>query len=227
MRRVVQWAFAFQFAGLCLAGQPIGILFDFGSQPEPSVVDLMKSEIRSILAPAELDLNFQRIGQSGASRAFRKVIVVRFHGSCRARSISSGIQLTDPAILDSPALGRTDVSGGRVLPFVQVYCNEVRAFVPAVSRIPFAQMYGRALGRVVVHELYHALLSTREHTRTGIARVAQNARDLTRDKLALDQHSILRLREMYGPKEKEGDSEEPPSAISSIRDVIPVNQLVH
>jgi hypothetical protein len=119
--------------------------------------------------------------------------------------------LDHPELLDLPALGRTDVSAGHVLPNVRIYCNEVRAFVPIVSRTPFAQMYGRALGRVVVHELYHALLSTQEHSRTGIARFAQTARDLTRDNLALDARSLSRLREMYGAKEKEGDSVESPS----------------
>jgi len=73
-------------------------------------------------------------------------------------------------------------------------------------------MYGRALGRVVVHELYHALLSTRVHSRTGVARFRQSGRDLTREKLALDPRAIGKLRELYGTKqEKEGGSEEPPS----------------
>jgi hypothetical protein len=211
MRRTIQLSFAIQLVQVCFGGQAIGILFDFGTQPESAVVDLMKTEIRSILEPAQLELSFQSLGERGATQPFRKVVIVRFHGACQAQSTTSGIQLEEPAILDYPALGRTEISGGRVLPYIQVYCNEVRAFVPLVSTIPFAQLYGRALGRVVVHELYHALLSTREHSRTGVARVAQSARDLTREKFSLDPLSIGRLRALYGTKEKEGDSEEPPS----------------
>ena len=212
MSRTVQLAFALQLAGVCMAAEPIGILFDFANQPEPAVVDLMKSEIRAILAPAQLDLTFQRLGQSGATQAFRKIVIVRFQGSCESRLDTTGSILDAPAI-DLPALGETDVSAGHVLPFVHVYCNEVRGFVPRVSRIPYAQMYGRALGRVVAHELYHALLSTRDHTRTGVARFTQTARDLTRDKLPLDPLSIGLLRELYGPKGKEGGSVEPPSEL--------------
>ena len=211
MRLAAKFAIVLQTAAVCLAGDPIGILFDFANQPEPAVVDLMKSEIRGILAPAALDLDFERLGGDRASQPFRKVVVIHFQGACRSQMDSGGLQPDQPGVLDLPALGRTDVSGGHVLPNIRVYCNEVRAFMPPVSRTPFAQLYGRALGRVVAHELYHALLSTQEHSRTGIARFAQSARDLTRENLALDARSIGRLRALYGPKEKEGDSVESPS----------------
>ena len=206
-------AFAIAWACVCLASQPlpIGIFLDFANQPEAALVDLMKSEIREILAPAQLRLSFQRLGESGASQPFRKIVVIRFQGSCHTQADSGNIQLDEPGILDSPALGRTNVASGRILPYVKIFCNEVRAFVPAVSSISYARMYGRALGRVVAHELYHALLSTRAHSKTGVAQSAQTAHDLTREKLALDARSISLLRDLYGPKEKEGDSLEPPS----------------
>jgi hypothetical protein len=212
MRRAVQLAFVFQLASVCLTGQPVGILFDFGVRPDSAIVDLMKSEIRQILAPAQMDLGFYRIGDSDALQAFRKIVVVRFHGSCQWQLDSSGIQLNEPDVLDNPALGKTNISGGRVMPYVQVYCNEVRAFLPSVSTLPFSQIYARALGRVVAHELYHALLSTRDHARSGVARVTQSARDLTRETLALDAGSINKLRQLYGQQKKEGSSEEPPSS---------------
>ena len=218
MRRTVHLALAFLSASVCLAGQPIGILFDFATQPESAVVNLMKSEIREILAPAQLELSFQRMGEGAASQPYRKIVIVRFHGACQSLSDSGRIHLNDADVLDYPALGSTDIAGGRVLPYVQVYCNEVRAFIPAVSTTSFAEMYGRALGRVVAHELYHALLSTRDHSRTGVARFAQTARDLTRDKLALDTRSIGRLHDLYAPKEKEGGSPEPPSGVLPLAD---------
>lgn len=197
MYRTVLCAIAIQWFGVCFGAQPlpIGVLFDFASQPEFSVVNLMKSEIRDILAPAELPIVFQRLGDTGASQTFRKIVIVHFQGACQTQ----GIRLESPDLLSFPSLGKTAVSGGRVLPDVQVYCNEIRAFVPSFSRTPFTEMYGRALGRVVVHELCHALLSTRQHARTGVARFSQSARDLTRDKLLLDARSIALLRALYLP----------------------------
>ena len=215
MRLTVQLAIVCQLAGVCLASQPIGILFDFGTKPQANVVDFMQTEIRDILAPAHMDLSFQRIGDSGASQVFRKIVIVHFHGSCEARSVSGGLQLDDPDLLEYPALGKTDIANGHIMPYVQVYCNELRAFIPSITTMSAVQMYGRALGRVVAHELYHALLSTRDHSRSGVARFAQTARDLTREKLPLDSGSIDRLRNLYGAK-KEGDSEEPPSTEPNI-----------
>ena len=195
MYRTVLCAFTVQWFGVCLAAQPtpIGILFDFSSQPEFGVVDLMKTEIREILAPTGVPIVFQRVGTQNAAQPFRKIVVVHFRGACQSQ-----LDADVPNSLDHPALGKTAVAAGRVIPDVQVFCNEVRAYVPSVSRTPFVQMYGRALGRVVTHELYHALLSTREHARSGVARFTQSSRDLTRDKLELDARSIAQLRAMYG-----------------------------
>lgn len=195
---IVPFFLGLQLTGGFLSAQPIEILFDFKTPPEPAVVNVMKSEIRAILQPAQLNLTFHSPSDADSLEPFRKIVVVRFQGVCQSGWSVDPIQLTQPALLDYPALGRTEVSEGRVLPFVHIFCNEVRAFVPTVSRTPQQQMYGRALGRVVVHELCHALLSTLEHTRTGIARDVQSAGDLTREKLALDPVSLERLRAMWG-----------------------------
>lgn len=195
---IAPFVLGLQLTGVCLAAQPIEILLDFKTPPELAVVNVMKSEIRDVLQPAQLDLTFQRLEDAGSLKAFRKIVLVRFQGVCRAGWSVDPIQLTQPALLDFPALGRTEVTEGRVMPFVHIFCNEVRAFVPAVSRAPQEQVYGRALGRVVVHELCHALLSTREHAREGIARDIQSSRDLTRETLLLDAASIDRLHKMWG-----------------------------
>jgi len=207
MGRTVQFALAVQFASLCMAAQPIGILFDFTARPDKITLNSMQSEIREILGPAQLDLSFQRVTEP-LTHTFRKIVIVRFRGVCQGKTHRVGMELNEATPADFPALGRTIVSGGRVLPFVQVYCDEVREFVPFSSGQSAARIFGRALGRVVAHELYHALLATRDHSRTGVARFAQSPLDLTRDKLALDNHSIDRLRELYPQKEKEDDSEE-------------------
>lgn len=196
-----------QITGSCLAAQPIEILFDFKTPPEPGVESVMKSEIRQILQPAQLNIELRRLGDGDSLETFGKIILVRFQGTCQAGWSADPIQLNEPALLNHPSLGQTEVSGGRVLPFVHIFCNEVRAFVPSVSRVSQEQMYGRALGRVVAHELYHALLSTLEHARDGIASSAQSARDLTREKWMLDAVSIERLRERWGAKEDEASDQ--------------------
>jgi hypothetical protein len=197
MGSIAPFVLACQITGVCLAAQPIEIVFDFKTPPESAVINVMKLEIREILQPAGLDLTFQRLGDTASLETFRKIVLVRFQGTCQSGWSVDPIQLSQPALLDYPALGRTEISEGRVMPFVHIFCNEVRAFVPTMSHTP-QQMYGRALGRVVAHELYHALLSTVKHAHSGIAGAVQSARDLTREKLTLDSASIERLREMWG-----------------------------
>jgi len=214
MRRTVQFVLALQFAGVCVAGQSIGILFEFSAKPDSETVRSMQSEIREILAPAQLDLTFEPIDHS-QTRPFGKIVIVRFRGTCEGRA---RLALGSEEAVDFPALGRTYVSDGRVLPYVQIYCDEVREFVPMNAKQAPSRTFGRALGRVVAHELYHALLATRDHTRTGVARFAQSPRDLTRDKLALDTHSIDLLRALYAAKENEDGSEEPSSNTEAYRE---------
>jgi hypothetical protein len=211
MSRTVQFALALQLASVCLAGQPIGIFFDFSARPDAETLRSMESEVRQILAPAELDLRFEGVAQPPA-QSFRKIVIVRFRGTCAGRTHRVAVQFEDANLLNFPTLGRTFLSDGRVLPYVQVYCDEVREFVPFIGRQSAARTFGRALGRVVAHELYHALLSTRDHAHAGVARFAQSPRDLTCEKLALDGQSIDRLRELYANKQKEDDSEESSSS---------------
>src|SRR4051794_31621739 len=140
MRRTVQFVLALQLAGVCFAGQPIAIMFDFSARPNTATILSMQSEIREILAPAQLDLIFQPIDQS-QTQSFRKIVIVRFRGTCEARA-QLALPINETMLVDFPALGRTYISGGHVLPYVQVYCDEVRDFVPLTGRQPPAKTFG-------------------------------------------------------------------------------------
>lgn len=86
----------------------------------------------------------------------------------------------------SVPLGQTQVVDGEVLPFSDVRCDPVRKLIgrdlaiqPSYER---EQLLGRALGRVLAHELYHILLRTTSHGTDGLARPAQTAADLMADR---------------------------------------------
>jgi hypothetical protein len=70
-----------------------------------------------------------------------------------------------------------------VLPYSQVLCDQVRRVLPdvefAVDRARGNLVLGRALGRVVAHELYHVLLGTTHHQSDGLAKGVQSPGDLT------------------------------------------------
>jgi len=72
--------------------------------------------------------------------------------------------------------------GGKVLPFADIDCDSVRKLIDRELRRASAglreDILGRAMGRVVAHELYHILLHTTSHGRDGLARPAQSRSDL-------------------------------------------------
>ena len=86
---------------------------------------------------------------------------------------------------------------GAVLPIAEVQCDSVRRFIAAdLGRTRSEQrdeILGRALGRVISHELYHILLRTTQHGREGIARPAQSSSDLVTERVAFARADELRL----------------------------------
>ena len=74
------------------------------------------------------------------------------------------------------ALGWTHVSDGAILPFSEIDCDRIREFVqkellywkPAERE----EVLGRAMARVVAHELYHIFANTPHHGSDGVAKAA-------------------------------------------------------
>ena len=78
---------------------------------------------------------------------------------------------------------------GVILPFSDLACDNIRG---AVHSAPIADgqlrgnvLLGRALGRVLAHELYHIVANTSEHDEGGVAQSALSGRELTSGLLEL------------------------------------------
>ena len=92
----------------------------------------------------------------------------------------------------------TYTTGGRLLPFGAVDCDRVRqslkrAFTPAdYSRGDL--LFGRALGRVLAHELYHMLARSAAHGKTGVTERALSGDQLCHDRIGLSPQSLAAIR---------------------------------
>src|SRR6266700_6031718 len=90
------------------------------------------------------------------------------------------------------------VSGG-VSAYSSVECDQIRACISGLlgSACPRDRetAFGRALGRVVAHELYHILGKTTEHTRHGISKGLQDSLDLIRENFQFDRKALLWLKQ--------------------------------
>jgi hypothetical protein len=164
------------------AGVPsIAVFLDFENQPSETSVTQMEREISSILKPSGLQLDFRMLNSRKGDESFSDLVVLKFKGSCQMRTPALDSEL-GPSIAGS-ALASTQVSDGRILPFSDVECDKIRRYIaPDVNwNDPDKRdtVYGKALGRVVAHELYHIFAGTPQHAKDGVARSFHTRRDLT------------------------------------------------
>ena len=153
----------------------VGVFIDFDASPSQRSIDEMKKEAGKILNTAGYELDWRSLKQNHGNEGFNNVVVVKFRGKCRLEFPA----LLNPDTVSSVTLASTLVQDGRVLPFSEVQCDQVRrilAYGPPKDR---QKALGLALGRVVAHELYHFLSNTTKHAATGLAAATHDWLDLT------------------------------------------------
>jgi hypothetical protein len=103
-----------------------------------------------------------------------------------------------PAFLMPGALGWSHEVNGVVLPFSDLACDNIRG---AVQRAPLAGgqlrgnvLLGRAMGRVLAHELYHIVADTAEHNQDGVAQAELSAQELTSGQLELRPSDVAAIQ---------------------------------
>jgi hypothetical protein len=145
--------------------------------------DVMHAEVQRLLAPAGLDIVWKNSAERKTGEDFELVAVASFDGSC---------SLPESAASATPvSLADTSISDGRILPFFHVDCSRISQMLGSQVEAP---ALGRALGRVIAHELYHIVAQTAEHHDSGVAKAAFSIRDLKNPRFEFDIWSIDRMR---------------------------------
>ena len=171
---------------------PIALYTQFQQLRSLPVEAAVHDEVDSIMAPIGLIFEWRALPQTNANEVSVELAVVTFKGHCDTanllpvRSVAGG------------ALGWTHVSDGIILPFSDVDCDQLRAFLqrdlltlPASER---DEAFGRAIGRVLAHELYHIFANTSKHGSCGIGKPAFTAQELLADEFVFEGHESLALR---------------------------------
>lgn len=168
----------------------VTILYEITAGHSAAALEEMKRQTAEILRDTGRSFAFHPLSGALSEGAFETLIVVRFRGACRMDAIGFPRR-------DERPLAFTHTSDGEVLPFAEVSCDALRAFVqPAVLArrdIPAEVLYGRALARVLAHELYHILARTERHGSHGLARTALTADQLIGDRLDLHPKDVHRV----------------------------------
>ena len=159
----------------------VGVFMDFDSKPGNASLEVMEREVEGLLKASGVTLDWRQVKQNDGTEAFSGLVMLKFRGRCRVEPVQA-LRGSDSPSGGMHTLGSTLVENGRVLPFSQVECDQVRKALaylhPGAGWLERQRALGRALGRVVAHELYHMLAGATEHASTGLARASQSLRDL-------------------------------------------------
>ncbi len=178
----------------CLAvpsafGEGITIVLDFqGPRSERSVAE-MKREFAGIMKDSALHFDFR--SRSQASREdLSDLVVVRFTGKCVMDPVGYLYDERGP-------MAFTYSTDGIVQPFSEVACDKVTSAIrSAMAGGDFAKsdlLLGRALGRVLAHEVMHILSKSGAHGRTGVAKTALSGSQLIAPELRLEPEDVARI----------------------------------
>jgi hypothetical protein len=160
------------------------------SNLSPAVAQWMKEESTLLMRSAGYQLRWldpsQRPDVSGTS-----LIVVELNGTCAPSDRPS-------RPVDAGRLASTMVTDGTILPFVSVDCTALqKALASAMDHEPRGRrdfLYGRAMGRVLAHEMYHVESQTRKHSRQGVAESGVSAAQLVSERFEFSQDALARLQ---------------------------------
>ena len=198
MRSVAAWMFSLALG--CASGASVAphatttsltLVFQFDGPYSEKSFREMKQELGSILKGSAIQIDWRERNQVSSSESFANLVVVNFHGACKIGPAADREAEPGP-------LAFTHTSDGAILPFSEVECDRVRStLLRAKPRQDYGHseiVFGRALARVLAHELYHVLAGTESHSHQGITQRALSGADLVSDQLELDPAELDRMR---------------------------------
>jgi hypothetical protein len=170
---------------------PITLYTQFEQAPPAGVLEGLQEEVESIMAPIGLRFQWRDLSKTGGHEVSAELAVVTFKGRCDAAGLTTRSRFEG-------ALGWTHVSDGQILPFTDISCDRVRQFTQSGLLVfrteDRAGKYGRALGRVLAHELYHIFANTTRHGSMGVAKESYNMQDLLADDFQFQAKESRMLR---------------------------------
>jgi hypothetical protein len=173
---------------------PITLYTKFEQTTSPEVVAAMREEVANIMEPIGIAFELRNLADATGSEVSVELAVITFKGACTTSALS-------PHTRGNPgALGWTHVSDGVILPFSEVDCDRIRTFMQRelLGREPAVRsmLFGRALGRVLAHELYHIFANTSHHGSCGVGKSAYSVQELISDDFRFQdkETEILRAR---------------------------------
>jgi hypothetical protein len=172
---------------------PVALYTTF-QQPAPAaVVDSMHAELGLILAPSGMRFEWRSLDNVSGSDVSSELAVLTFKGRCDVEGLTFRAASVG-------ALGWTHVTDGVILPFADIDCDRIRLFLQSelvyFSTPEREVAFGRALARVVAHELYHIFVRTAEHGSAGICKSAFSVQELLAGDFQIKMRNMAELKRL-------------------------------
>jgi hypothetical protein len=136
----------------------------------------MEPETAELFSDAGFTISWQQKQLCNDLGVTDSVVWVRFHGNCR---VQPGVWF--PAT--SGPLASTLMQDGEIWPFIDMDCERAAAIVSqnlgTLSGPLVTRRFGRALGRILAHELYHYLTQSADHGGSELFSRVMSPQDLT------------------------------------------------
>jgi hypothetical protein len=166
------------------------VILDFKGPHSRASLSEMKRESGLILNSSGVLLDWRVLGED-SSDSYHDMVVMAFKGACEYRPVTG---------YDEPAgpLAVTRMIDGEVQPFGEVECDRVVDWASrAMSDSDCGRgdlLIGRAMGRVVAHELIHILTKSTTHGVEGVEKPAFSGKQLITQSLPLSAFDVDRLK---------------------------------
>lgn len=168
---------------------PIALYAQFQQEPPAGVLQAVREELSSIMAPMGLRFEWHALNAARGEETSVELAVITFKGNCDLNRLVMHSAYRGP-------LGWTHISEGTILPFADIDCDGIRNFVQAgllAARSESRELiYGRAVGRVLAHELYHILANTQHHG-SGVGKAAYTVENLLGQFFQFDERESAAL----------------------------------
>jgi len=171
------------------SAEGITIVLDFDGPHSEQTVKEMKREFEGIVKGTPLQVGW-RTREQAQHEAAANLMVVRFKGKCVIEPV--------PFLYDERGpMAFAYSTDGVVQPFSEVACDKVTTAVrSAMFGGDYAKadlLLGRALGRVLAHEVVHMLSGSGEHGHEGVARRSLSGNQLIAPELHLAPEDLERI----------------------------------
>lgn len=168
------------------------VLLSVDGKASAAALHELKIELNDIMKETGRKLDVRLRNQAAPNETFEDVVLVKLKGTCKMERMI-------PFMDERGPLAFTHSTDGAILPFAEVSCDRIANAVASAmwggERKQADKYLGRALGRVLAHELYHILGKTHEHNADGsLAKEAISAKQLISDKrITFDMRDLHRM----------------------------------